>query len=388
MSKAAFTRGALNQALLGLDRYPAAGMMVAMDALRGGVAGKKLSYKQALAEIRELERFDEEENPKARMAGQVVGGIANAATTGGASLLPIIGRTALQGGVLGFTEKEGMDGTALDTLKGAGTGAVMGAAGGLVGKGIDAARKVAGRLPEVQNAHLDKLAGRYEANKTIVLASDAAKARRAASKVPLTDDQVVNSLAKGGGKTLQLAADDPVRKAAQKASAQRVGWETSLQKMQAGTWKPTDYALVPAAMGDARLAMDILKNTAGGTITGGVIGGAAGAAGGMDPFDAAQAGALAGGLWQSKAKLGEGVTKLGLGAATALRPRLAESGARLGTASALPVVLGGQPPVIERISEEPVVFESNDWQWEDADTGPKSKKKNQEPVFDDWVWQK
>ncbi len=126
-------RGVGQGAMLGLQRYPAAAGMTLLDRL---VGEGKLTYEEALALIREQDVQDVENYPKARIGGEIVGSVANALGTGGAGLARTVGRTALQGGVQGFTQNAGFD----NTLRDVGQGAAIGGAFGLAGGGLELAK--------------------------------------------------------------------------------------------------------------------------------------------------------------------------------------------------------------------------------------------------------
>ena len=119
-------RGFGNGASLGTLRYPAAAGMMLLDR---AVGDGKLTYQQALAEIRAQDAEDTEQHPYARTGGEIAGTVLNSVGTGG-GVLQVAGRTALAGGVQGFTGREGMDNAAQDTLAGAAVGGTLGALAG------------------------------------------------------------------------------------------------------------------------------------------------------------------------------------------------------------------------------------------------------------------
>lgn len=133
-------RGAADMLTLGFADEIAAGLSTGFGTLG--------DYDEALAEQRAVDRFDEQENPYARLAGQVGGGL-----TGGVGLAKsgatLVGRQvprlsavapkatatglaaaegAAYGGAYGFGSGEGAEDRVRDAKIGAGTGAVMGAA--------------------------------------------------------------------------------------------------------------------------------------------------------------------------------------------------------------------------------------------------------------------
>ena len=117
-------RGYTSGLTLGTHRYPAAAAMVLADK---AVGDGKLTYEQALAEIRAQDAADMEEHPYARAGGEVAGTVLNSAGGAGGALR-VAGRTALAGGVQGFTGREGMENAGQDTLTGAAVGGALGAA--------------------------------------------------------------------------------------------------------------------------------------------------------------------------------------------------------------------------------------------------------------------
>lgn len=115
-------------ATLGLAKYPAAGVQMGLRALTGAPVG---SFRENVADVAEFYRQQEQENPQAALAGRIVGGLAAAPGVGG-TLPAMIGRTALAGGVSGFTEEEKLTDAAKGALIGAATAGTLGAGSKLV----------------------------------------------------------------------------------------------------------------------------------------------------------------------------------------------------------------------------------------------------------------
>jgi hypothetical protein len=210
----------------------------------------------------------------------------------------------------------------------------------------------------------------------------------------MTDDQVINSLAKGG--RAKLARDNPVRQAAQQASGSRLAFEDAVRKIEAGTFRATEYAMLPAARDTFRSGMNTLRGTLGnaGDVAGGaVIGGAVGAMMGQDPLTSAMAGA-APGLWAARGRFGDAATRLGMGAAIALRPRpgvlnTAETLARGANQVATPVMVSQrevQGAMQGSPAQQPIILEN--WQWDDEGTPAAPARAASQPmVLDNWVWE-
>lgn len=107
-------------------------------------------YEQALEEIRAKDTAAKEQNPKSYVAGQVGGGLAQAAATGGAGFLN--NATSLGGRMLG----SGLTGAAAGTIHGAGSGTdaksritnalIEGTTGGVVGAALPAVATGLGNL--------------------------------------------------------------------------------------------------------------------------------------------------------------------------------------------------------------------------------------------------
>jgi len=152
MRLAALLRGAGEGATGGLVKYPAAGLMFAMDKL---VGEGKLSYDEALKLIREQRAADIEESPVLHTVGNVAGALVplGVIARGGATLGKVIAGNAALGGAQGFSANAAEEGTTLqDTLVGTGLGAGVGA----LGAGLTAAGQAVART-EVANALYAKL---------------------------------------------------------------------------------------------------------------------------------------------------------------------------------------------------------------------------------------
>lgn len=112
-------------ATVGLSDYPAALVMMGQRALTGG---PKMGYQQTLADIRATREQQPEQLRQAYRVGEIGGGLISSAG-GVGSLAQLMGRTALLGGVSGFTSQPGMENVARDVATGAGLGALAGTLG-------------------------------------------------------------------------------------------------------------------------------------------------------------------------------------------------------------------------------------------------------------------
>lgn len=137
-------RGVGAGASLGAIRYPAALSMVGIDKLIGE---GKLSYREALALIREQDRADMEEHKGARLAGEIAGTIGSSLATGGGGLLAQAAKAGATGAISGFTANEGMENAGTDTLRGAALGSTLGA----LGAGVQKVQAGAAKYPYVQS---------------------------------------------------------------------------------------------------------------------------------------------------------------------------------------------------------------------------------------------
>lgn len=193
----AMTFGLADEIAAGLDaatsgggRSPVTGRLI--EPTKTGSLGER--YNQALAEQRAVDKFDEQQNGEARLAGQLAGGVAGAAglAKGGITLA---GRAAGEG----LAKRAG-----LGALEGAGYGAAYGAGsgegvegrvagaagGGLVGAGAGAALPVAAAgLKTVAKPFIDAVTARtnpagFAAKKvTERLTADGRTVQQAASRI-------------------------------------------------------------------------------------------------------------------------------------------------------------------------------------------------------------
>lgn len=132
-------RGVGTGASMGLHKYPAAGIMKALDYLMGE---GKMTYAEALEAINAQQQEDRDENPVASYGGQIVGSLspAGAARSAGIGIAKAVPNTigglmksvagagavgAGQGAISGFNENQDLTEAGL----GAGLGAILGGAG-------------------------------------------------------------------------------------------------------------------------------------------------------------------------------------------------------------------------------------------------------------------
>lgn len=118
-----------------------------------GLGDQGGGYEGNLQAQRAIDRFDEEQNPYARLGGQIAGGVAGAVGAGAvlpsARAVTLPGRMAagaleggVAGGAYGFGSGEGGPGNRVMQMpEGAATGAAFGAGGAVVGEGIDRAAR-------------------------------------------------------------------------------------------------------------------------------------------------------------------------------------------------------------------------------------------------------
>lgn len=152
MSKLAALRGVGEGASGGLIKYPAASLMFAIDKLMGE---GKLTYTQALAELRAQREQDVQDATIAHTAGTIAGSMLPLAAIakGGAGLGKIVAGNAALGAAQGFSSNAASEGSTLqDTLVGAGVGGTL----GLLGGGASAAAQKLARV-EVQNTLYNRL---------------------------------------------------------------------------------------------------------------------------------------------------------------------------------------------------------------------------------------
>lgn len=335
----AFATGAVKSASLGLSKYPTAVMVKVLDQFMGD---GKMTYKEALEATKMKLDEMEKENPKAMMAGNLVGGTAAAIGTGGGGLALQVGKTALAGGVSGFTENESLK----DAAVGVGTGAAFGAAGAVAQKGMqhlvtkDArvalakqAAKNATKLEEntavltewmkkngskkslVSEAY--SIAGKAEVAKSVASAPRTVSARRGGLKTTRTGVPASQALNKVPEEVVEAAKN--VKSAwgnqgqTRRVNAQLDSGDYS-QVMSAGRSR-----LARDAIRDTReelpKAWDTLKNTAGGAVVGYGTGLLVGA---ENPEHWAGGGALLGGKAQLMGTAGGLARRLG----TAAIPRI------------------------------------------------------------------
>lgn len=112
-------------ATVGLSDYPAALVMMGQRALTGG---PRMGYQETLADIRATREAQLPRLQRAYKAGEIAGGLISSAG-GVGSLAQLAGRSAVLGGVSGFTSQPGMDNVARDVALGTGLGALAGTLG-------------------------------------------------------------------------------------------------------------------------------------------------------------------------------------------------------------------------------------------------------------------
>ena len=110
----------------GAIKYPAAALMKVFDQ---AVGDGKMTWADAFDALKGQHTENMKDRPGAAIAGNILGGGTLAYLSGGTSLPGMVASNAVQGAVSGFTEDEKLSDAAL----GAGTGAVLGAAGKVVG---------------------------------------------------------------------------------------------------------------------------------------------------------------------------------------------------------------------------------------------------------------
>ena len=139
---AAFGSNVGTGATLGTSKYLAALGLMGTRALTGGAP---LSMAEAIELAKLHQQQANQESPRAAFAGDVVGSGLNSLAMGPSGIAGTIGRTALAGGVRGFTENEDLGEAGL----GAALGGGLGAGAGLLGAG--AKKVVAGTARALLN---------------------------------------------------------------------------------------------------------------------------------------------------------------------------------------------------------------------------------------------
>lgn len=123
-SAVAGLRGFARGATVGLVEYPQAALMQGLRMLQGVPS----TYRESLADVR---RQVEQMTPAERQlynVGEITGAVTSG--IGGVGTLPqLLGRSALLGGVSGFTSQPGMENVGEDVLRGAAIGGALGSAG-------------------------------------------------------------------------------------------------------------------------------------------------------------------------------------------------------------------------------------------------------------------
>lgn len=184
----------------------------------------RLSYKQGRDESRAANAEAQKENPGTYLASSIAGGIVSPAAKATQGL-GLIGSGAALGGLYGFggSEADNALDAASDTIKGAGVGALTGAAVQGAGAGLKQLGKSFGKSAEklaenatgatrVQSQKYAKNAGRELLDSGIVgFADDAEKiAQKAGAKIRDSEIQIDNALKALDKKGVQVSQDDIV----------------------------------------------------------------------------------------------------------------------------------------------------------------------------------
>jgi hypothetical protein len=296
-------------ATLGLVKYPAAGLQMGMRALTGAPVG---TFGENVADVADFYRQQEQQSPNAALAGQVLGGLAAAPGAGG-TLPAIIGRTALAGGVSGFTEQERLE----DALKGAAFGA--GAAGllGGAGKLTEKTKQKVARNVYINN-QLD-----FAENRKELAMQNAAALRPTVDKViasstmipgkPIQTEKVLRDIA--AGRTMVPVTTEEANLAKELLRNNRLSNLATKRAAQAETLtgkelydkvqKSSKYEALRSAKSFAQLTSESIPSITLGSVSGAGLG----ALMGYDPAVSAGVGAGLGGLYGVKQAFGPVMTK-------------------------------------------------------------------------------
>lgn len=136
-------RGGAQGASLGFADELTGAAEAAYNKLRGNPESLSNLYEKYRNESRNAYKAAEEANPTAYTVGEIGGGLTSFAIPGlnaakGADLAQVIGKAALQGGLMGAGSAKEMSNIPEAALKGAGWGGLFGGAGGAAGAGLGA----------------------------------------------------------------------------------------------------------------------------------------------------------------------------------------------------------------------------------------------------------
>ena len=378
-------RGFGEGATVGAIKYPQAALLAqVMD----------IPYSEALKKIESQKR--DLAGSKAYQAANILGSLAPALVTGGGTIPAQIAKNVGIGALGGFTANEGMEGALKDTLIGAGLGGALGTVGAAIPAAQKGIRSIMGKQPDVQAAQMAKinerlLAARAEAStipavKEAVdyakgeLAKPPGRGKMASTGVPASK---VAEVMEQRGIPLAAARDavileDVLKYARQKSNPLNLSKDErasinaisglksaetrSRRAIEAGTFAPTKYALMPALKSDLR---GLIPAGVGGAAGYGI--GSTGILGeGVEPLDAARAFSILGGAAGLLPQIGlrPGAKVIGLGA-SALPKTFGPRAAAAGTTLLAPAVVETQAKLEGRAFDPYSQYEVKEAQEED-----------------------
>lgn len=339
---AAYLSNLGESASMGLTKYPAA---LAIQGTRALTGGAPLTWDEAVHEARLQQNAANAASPTAATLGNLSGNVVNAALVGGAGIPQLVARNAATGAVRGFTQNEGLDDAALDTLG----GATLGAAGGLVGGATDAALRglTRGQLSGGVSARKEELERRFL---ELTTRRDALRALQPKTKVETKQVQdaikrVNDSI--NGLQGIRAKFDADVKLVASRTPA------GDARARDIASWhihsNPTGLQLANSPL---------LRSTAVGGAGGATLGALYGVATGNDPLQSAAYGAVGGG------SLGSIGTRAALSAVNTGARGLGKVGVtpgvatQLATAAGVPVAVGNRTPqnTVQPTSEAEELF--------------------------------
>lgn len=291
---AAALRGIGESATLGLSRYPAA-------LIYSKTMG--VPYEEALASVRAQEEQLRKEQAAPYMAGKIAGSLATLPVGGAArGILPAIGRGAVQGGVVGFTERPGMENVVQDVGLGAALGGTLSGAAGAAAKGQEFIVKNAYIAQQAKNAERAMQRG----NEALSVVTPAIQ-RVAPNATPEQANTILRSIASGKSKMGNFSPDEV--KAARTAvtasmtSAKSQGNVATMNQLAGqDVLDLAKSSLTYGTKKDAREFFDYAKEAAKDVAFGGAAGAGLSLVTGQDPLTGAGVGAGLGGLWELKQK--------------------------------------------------------------------------------------
>lgn len=308
----AFLRSMGRETTAGLTDYPAALGIMASRAMSRDA--RKLSYEEALREVREQGQQLKTLYPTASTAGQITGGIVGSAGPGG-GIPAVVGRSAVLGGVSGFTGKEGMENVGADVLGGAALGATTGLVAGGLGKLGGAAQE---KL--VRNVYIDNQKS-FQAARTQAYNEGMSALQPTIDRVlsktssinPIPADKIVQDIAKKKvnvpttREEVELAKSvyNNRRLAQQAANRAKTAETATGDELYDLAKKSMQYSATRGAQSFVGLAKETLPTIAAGAAMGAGVGSLTG----MDPTRAAALGAGLGGLYQVKQAAAPLITK-------------------------------------------------------------------------------